>query len=287
MNELLQVLTGTVTTRPYVFTFFAAYLLAAVPHIGWKRVTIFTIAGYLVAFSSEFSSINTGFPYGWYYYIDKTSAHELWVAGVPFFDSLSYVFLSYCSYATALFILSPLKRTGFHIIPLETVRLRRSMAALLLGALLQTYLDIIIDPVALQGDKWFLGRIYGYRETGYHFGVPLSNYIGWFFVSLVMIFILQRLTVTISGQNPRPPSGVGSFPGSSLVPVGLYASVIIFNITIAVSMQEITVALAGLFSVLLPATIIFMLAIKRVNRHTRGELAEHLTDFPWSAAGNR
>lgn len=287
MTDFFQLATGTVVTRPYVFAFFAAYLLAAIPHIGWKRVTIFTIAGYLVAFSSEFSSINTGFPYGWYYYIDRTSSHELWVAGVPFFDSISYVFLSYCSYATALFILSPLKRTGFHIIPLETVRLRRSLAVLLLGALLQTHLDIIIDPVALQGDKWFLGRIYGYREAGYHFGVPLSNYIGWFFVSLVMIFILQRLTVTIAGQNRRPPAGVGSFPGSSLVPVGLYLSVIIFNISIAVSINEITIALAGIFSVLLPATIIFLSAIKRVNRHSRDELAEHLTDFPWSMAGGR
>ena len=287
MTEIFQLVTGTVVTRPYVFAFFAAYLLAAIPHIGWKRVTFFTIAGYLVAFSSEFSSINTGFPYGWYYYIDRTSARELWVAGVPFFDSISYVFLSYCSYATALFILSPLKRIGFQIIPLETVRLRRSLTALLLGALLQTHLDIIIDPVALQGDKWFLGRIYGYREAGYHFGVPLSNYIGWFFVSLVMIFILQRLTATIHGQNQHPPAGVCSFPGSSLLPVGLYLSVVIFNISIAISIHEITIALAGLFSVLLPAIIIFILAVKRVNRHTRDELAEHLTDFPWSTAGGR
>ncbi|NJD90246.1 MAG: carotenoid biosynthesis protein [Geobacter sp.] len=287
MAEFFQVVTGTVITRPYVFAFFAVYLLAAIPHIGWKRVTIFTIAGYLVAFSSELASINTGFPYGWYYYIDKTSSHELWVAGVPFFDSISYVFLSYCSYATALFILSPLKRTGLHIIPLETVRLRRSLAALLLGALLQTYLDIIIDPVALQGDRWFLGRIYGYRESGYHFGVPLSNYVGWFFVSLVMIFILQRLAATIRGLKPSPPSGIGSFPGSSLIPPALYLSVIIFNISIAVAIGEMTIALSGFFAVLLPVAMALLLAIRRINRHTRDELAEHLTDFPWSAASSR
>lgn len=287
MNELFHVLIGTVVTRPYVFAFFAVYFLAAIPHIGWRRVTIFTIAGYLVAFSSELSSINTGFPYGWYYYIDKTSSHELWVAGVPFFDSISYVFLSYCSYATALFILSPLKRIGFHIIPLETVRLRRSLAALLLGALLQTFLDIIIDPVALQGDKWFLGRIYGYRETGYHFGVPVSNYIGWFFVSLVMIYILQRLTAAINGRSMNPPAGVCNFPGSSLVSPGLYLCVILFNISIAFSIQETTIALSGIFSVLLPAAIILILAIKRVNRYNREELAEHLKDFPWSVAGGR
>ena len=84
MPEFLQLAAGTVSMRPYVFAFFAAYLLAAVPHMGWKRVAIFTLLGYLTAFASEFSSINSGFPYGWYYYLDKTSNRELWIAGVPF-----------------------------------------------------------------------------------------------------------------------------------------------------------------------------------------------------------
>ena len=101
----MDILIGTFTMRPYVFAFFAAFLLACVPHIGWRKTFQFTAAGYLIAFSSEWLSINTGFPYGWYYYIDTTSMRELWVAGVPFFDSISYVFLAYCSYSTALFIL--------------------------------------------------------------------------------------------------------------------------------------------------------------------------------------
>ncbi len=91
----------TIVMRPYVFTFFAAFLLACVPHLGWRKTLIFTLAGYLIAFTSEKLSITTGFPYGWYYYIDDTSHQELWVWGVPFFDSLSYVFLTYCSYTTA------------------------------------------------------------------------------------------------------------------------------------------------------------------------------------------
>ena len=75
--------------RPYVFAFLAAYLVAAVLHLGWRSTLWFTVVGYLIAFASEFSSINTGFPYGWYYYIDVTKDQELWIAGVPFFDSLS------------------------------------------------------------------------------------------------------------------------------------------------------------------------------------------------------
>jgi uncharacterized membrane protein len=284
MPEVLHQITGTVLMRPYVFAFLAVYLLAAVPHLGWKRVAAFTVCGYLTAFASEYSSINTGFPYGWYSYIDTTCSHELWIAGVPFFDSLSYVFLCYCSYATAIFILAPLKTVNRSPIVLETLSLRRSFATLLLGALLQTYLDIIIDPVALQGERWFLGKIYSYRETGYHFGIPLSNYSGWFIVSLVMIFLLQRIAIS-AGIRAVPPAGVRYFPGSCLLPVCLYLAVIVFNLIVALMIKEMTIAMTGIFITLLPAVIVLLLAIRRLNRCSRDELAEHLHDFPWSPAG--
>jgi len=284
MKELVQLAVGTVSMRPYVFAFFAAYLIVSVPHLGWKRVTGFTVLGYLTAFLSEFSSINTGFPYGWYYYIDRTSSQELWLAGVPFFDSISYVFLCYCSYATALFILSPLKFSQKNLLPLETLSLRRSVSALFLGALLQTYLDIIIDPVALQGKQWFLGEIYGYREAGHHFGVPLTNYLGWFVVSSLMIFPLQRLAGWRSSSS-SPPLGVCNFPGSSLLPVLLYLSIIIFNLVIVVQINQMTIAISGFFTMLLPLAMSIILATRRINRYSREELAEHLRDFPWSAAG--
>jgi uncharacterized membrane protein len=286
MEEVFLLTIGTVSMRPYVFAFFAAYLFVAVPHLGWKRVAVFTVAGYLLAFASEVSSINTGFPYGWYYYIDTTSNRELWIAGVPFFDSLSYVFLCYCSYATALLILSPLKTAGKNLFVLETFSIRRSFSALLLGSLLQVYLDIIIDPVALQGDRWFLGKIYGYRDTGVHFGVPLSNYIGWWGVSAIMVFTLQRLSVTGFGKSTAP-SGACSFPGSSLLPAVLYLSVIIFNIAIALYINEMAIATTGLFIITLPLVIVMIQAVRRINRYNRDELADHLRDFPWSHAGAR
>ena len=148
MKDFIQLLAGTVAMRPYVFAFLLAYLLAAGCHLGWRKTMLFAIAGYLIAFLSEYSSIHTGIPYGWYYYIDTTSGKELWIAGVPFFDSLSYVFLTYCSYATALLVVSPLKIWRWNLVILETCRIRKSLSVLILGSMLQVFLDIIIDPVA-------------------------------------------------------------------------------------------------------------------------------------------
>ena len=286
MQDPAQLINGTVTMRPYVFAFFAAYLCVAVPHLGWKKVGIFTVAGYLIAFASEFSSINNGFPYGWYYYIDATKSKELWIAGVPFFDSLSYVFLAYCSYATALFIVSPLRGWRWDLVTLETRAIRRSFAVVFLGSLLQVFLDIIIDPVALQGSRWFLGQIYGYREAGVHYGVPISNYLGWWLVGFLMILALQLIDRTVARQVERP-AGVCGMPFRSLLGPLLYLSVISFNLTMTLLIGERQLAVTGIFTYVLPLAIVVTLAIRRTNRYSKEELAEHLRDFPYSSAGGR
>lgn len=283
MPHLLEIAIGTFTMRPYVFAFFAAFLLACVPHIGWRRTGIFTLAGYFIAFGSEWLSINTGFPYGWYYYIDTTSCRELWIAGVPFFDSLSYVFLSYCSYATALFIISPLKSWRWNLITLETRAIRRSFSALLLGSFLQTFLDIVIDPVALQGRRWFLGQIYGYREAGLHFGVPLSNYAGWLLTSFCLIAALQLIDARRLDDAPK---GAINLPFRSLLGPVLYLSVLLFNITMMLMIGERFMALCAALMFTLPILMVLVLALKRANRYSKDELGGHLRDYPWSPAGS-
>ncbi len=282
MPHFLELAIGTVALRPYVFAFFGAFLLVCVPHVGWKRTLAFTLAGYSVAFGSEWLSINTGFPYGWYYYIDTTSSRELWVAGVPFFDSLSYVFLAYCSYATALFILSPLKAWRWNLVSLETRSIRRSFAALLLGALLQTCLDIVIDPVALQGRRWFLGQIYGYREPGIHFGVPLTNYAGWLLTSFCLIAAFQLIDARRQGDRA---AGVVALPFHSLMGPLLYLSVLLFNIGVTLYIGEKFMALCGVLMYTLPFVMVVVLALGRVNRFTQEQLGDHLRDYPWSPAG--
>ncbi|RQW89850.1 MAG: carotenoid biosynthesis protein [Geobacter sp.] len=283
MDDIVRIAVGTFTMRPYVFAFLAVYLVAAVTHLGWKKTLTFTVAGYLIAFISEYSSINTGIPYGWYYYIDTTKTQELWIAGVPFFDSLSYVFLTYCSYTAALLTVSPIKTCKWNLVSLETRSIRCSFAVLLLGSLYQVFLDIVIDPVALQGNRWFLGQIYGYREAGGHFGVPLSNYIGWWVVSLVLVFTLQRIDARMT-RNKEKPAGIANLPYRSLLGPVLYLSVLIFNLAVTISIGEQLMAMTGIFMFTLPVVIVTVLLVRRANRCSREELAEHLKDYPYMTA---
>ncbi|MCM0084304.1 carotenoid biosynthesis protein [Geomonas sp. Red32] len=285
MADWLNVAVGTFTMRPYVFAFFASYLVAAVLHLGWRKTLWFTVVGYLIAFASEFSSINNGFPYGWYYYIDTTKSRELWIAGVPFFDSLSYVFLCYCSYCAALLVLAPVKRVKGDLVLLETGRIRRSLSALLLGSLFQVFLDIITDPVALQGHRWFLGQIYGYREAGVHFGVPFSNYLGWWLVSAVMIAALQLIDRLV-GKGKEKPAGIVRAPYRALYAPFLYLCVVAFNLSVTWYIGENLMAVTGVYIFTLPVVMAVVLLAKKINRYHKDELADHLREFPWSPASS-
>ena len=278
--EFFPLLFQTVQLRPYVFVFLLAYIFGCSMHLGLKRALLFSVAGYLIAWVSEYSSIHNGVPYGYYYYIEHTKGRELWVLGVPFMDSLSYVFLAYAGYSMALMVISPVVRFGRRVYLLETKKIRNSLAARFLGALLFVYLDIIIDPVALQGHKWFLGQIYGYPGKGVYFGVPISNFIGWYVVGCLMIYALQKIDRSLD----RCTDYVGhKFPWRSLIGPGLYFGILIFNLSVTFSIGEYHMGWVGIFLLLLPTVLGYLiLTAKRTSEEIRSAMELHLQDFPQS-----
>ncbi|MDP6735606.1 MAG: carotenoid biosynthesis protein, partial [Nitrospinaceae bacterium] len=154
--ECLTLLWGTVLLRPYVFVFLAVYLTIAILNMGVVRSIVFTVLAYTIAFISEYSSTRNGFPYGFYSYIETTRDQELWISNVPFMDSLSFTFLAYVAYTMALFLWSPLKKNRWDIRLVENEHIRRSLKVVFSGAVLFMLMDVIIDPVAFRGDRWFL-----------------------------------------------------------------------------------------------------------------------------------
>lgn len=175
--KFLSLFWSTIMLRPYVFAFFMLFFILAVRSLGWKRAILFTAIAWATAFLAELSSIHIGFPFGLYHYIEATRGRELWIWGVPFMDSLSFTFLAYASYMVAL-----------HLIPSG-----RRISVLILATALFVLLDVVIDPLALRGDRWFLGKIYFYSEGGLYFGVPLSNFFGWAIVGFTILALFQAI----------------------------------------------------------------------------------------------
>ena len=94
----------TLLLRPYVFFFLAVALVAAARFLGWKRTCALFGITWLTAFVCEYSSTRIGFPFGDYYYTGSTVGEELYLANIPFMDSLSFTFLLYASYCLALWL---------------------------------------------------------------------------------------------------------------------------------------------------------------------------------------
>jgi len=276
---LWTLLLGTVALRPYVFVFLAVYLVSNTLVFGWLQTVCFTIGGYLLVFLAEYSSTRTGFPFGFYYYIDATRGQELWLSDVPFMDSLSFTFLAHASYMTALFLCAPLWRRRSDVQIVDTKAIRRSSSVLVLAVTLFVLIDVVIDPVALRGDRWFLGQIYGYYEEGVYFGVPLANFLGWAIVGLGLI-TLHRLLDGVYRARPRRARGASWLPYRGLIGPLLYLGVFGFNVGVTFWIGEKTLGVVDLF-LFGPLLILAWTQLRRPsNQATPDDLAAHYEDYP-------
>ncbi len=236
MTETAGLLLSTVLLRPYVFLFLALYLWAASSAIGWRRTALFTAIAWAVAFSAEYSSTRNGIPFGFYSYTQVTRGRELYVSNVPFMDSLSFTFLAYVGFALAQWLRLPMG-AGEH----EVAGLRRSPAVLCLSAFLFMLIDVLIDPLALRGDRWFLGKIYEYPSPGVYFGVPLSNFLGWGVVGFVIVALFQQVDRALPAEAA---SGRGVRP--LLLGAALYYLILAFNLTMTFVIGEHLLGVVGI-----------------------------------------
>jgi putative membrane protein len=244
MRTLPRLLLGSLLLRPYVYAFLALHLTGASALLGWSRTIAFTLITWGVAFLAEASSIRTGIPFGWYYYVPTTADRELWIAGVPFFDSLSFPFLLVSSYGLAWLLLFEMAARGPEAGDGGWPRPPRLMH-LAVATFLFVLVDVVIDPVALRGDRWFLGQIYGYPEPGVYFGVPLANFLGWGLVGAVATALYHAW----EGRQLLLRA-VGSRGRAWLCP-GLYFIVLAFNLTVTFVLGEWWLGVCGLMLSLL------------------------------------
>lgn len=271
--EFFALLVNTLLLRPYVFVFLAAFLWIGSRLLGWPRTAAFFFPTWITAFLCEFSSTRTGIPFGWYHYTGSTKGQELYIANVPFMDSLSFAFLLFASYCVALAFLLPgvPGRSGRRWPPPFVLdpAVRRSWPVLSLTVLLFALIDVVIDPVALRGEEWFLGRIYYYPEPGVHFGVPIANYLGWAVVGLISLsayfFCDRRLSPSSMPSGNLIPRETASHAGPAasrwiLLGCGLYYGVLIFNLAVTFAIGETLIGVTGVL-MYLPITVLLTFRI--------------------------
>jgi len=221
-------LVGTFQLRPYVFGFLAFFLVAALRDLGRARTGTFLLWGGAVALVAELVSTRVGIPFGLYHYTGDTRAVELFLGDVPFFSPLSFPFLAYGAFCLARGTLGP----GW-----ATTRAGQVRMVAVSGALMML-LDVVIDPLAVRGGRWFLGHIFYYPDGGLYFGVPLSNFLGWLVVGWITIG-----GIVWAGKTRGPEATDPGAPGPG---IALYYLVLAVNLSVTLWIGEELIAAAGL-----------------------------------------
>jgi putative membrane protein len=155
-------------------------------HYRLRGILVFAGLCVVVGNLTENLSIHTGFPFGRYYFVELMGPK---LFAVPVLLGLAYIGMSYVSWTVARLIVGKPEAqvAGWRIVALPAV-----------ASLGMVAWDLAQDPVwatILHGWVW--------RDGGAWFGVPVSNYLGWygtvFTIYLFFALYLRRWPVNESG----------------------------------------------------------------------------------------
>lgn len=130
----------------------------------WQKVIRFFLVAFLIGMLVEIVGVQTGFPFGAYYYTPLLG----WsVAGVPLLIGINWFLL-------AIGILSGLNQ----VLRSSSIYLKSFCAAALMMGL-----DLLIEPFAIEHGLW----VWESNE------VPIQNYLAWYIISFIIFIIGFRL----------------------------------------------------------------------------------------------
>lgn len=172
------------------------------PKLGARRMTLFVAWGSLIGAASELIGTMTGVPFGAYAYTTwmgpKIAGH------VPYFIPLSWFAMSILSLDLAQRV--------------TTSRWRR----ILLATVFMVLWDVSLDPAM---GRFAQTTFWSYPGGGFYYGMPLSNWAGWFGVSLIIMIGYEWLCGGLPATDRRAPLVYGVnclFPILLCLLYGLY-----------------------------------------------------------------
>jgi uncharacterized membrane protein len=172
-----------ITLLPLVFVFVHGSVAYR-----FRDVCFFAAVTMVVSNLSENTSILTGFPFGRYYYTDILGP-KLFL--VPLLVGPAYLGTGYLSWMLARIILGA---SG------SGVAGRERFTVPLLASFIMVSWDLAMDPVTAT-----INRQWIWLDGGGYFGVPFSNFMGWFltvyvFFQIFALYLRRRHVIYASVQ---------------------------------------------------------------------------------------
>jgi len=192
IGRVLQLFVGTVPNILIVILQVVPAALFALVH-GWRLyrprgILVFSLLCLGIGSAAESLSLRTGIPFGHYTFTDLMGPKIL---GLPILLALAYLGMGYVSWVVASLILRSDERglSGSRVLWVPA-----------LASFLMLAWDLSMDAVWANVDRAWI-----WLDGGAYFGVPPSNFIGWF-LTAYLYYQLFALYVRDRAVESRPAS---------------------------------------------------------------------------------
>jgi uncharacterized membrane protein len=168
----------------------AACVHAALTY-GWKDALALLVICVVITFTIENIGVATGLPFGHYHF--KLASNLPHVGAIPIIVGPLWFGMGYFSWVLAGTLLGAQARPNrkFELFALPIV-----------AAFVMTQWDVVIDP-----PNSTISKAWIWHDGGAHFGVPLSNYLGWLLTSWLFyqafaLYLNRRRYVSAQSAEP-------------------------------------------------------------------------------------
>jgi putative membrane protein len=206
-GRICQLYPETISVQLIVFMQVVPPAVLALVHgtilYGVKGMSTFAAFCLGVGAACEILSLHTGFPFGHYYF---TSLMGPSLFHVPILLVLAYLGIGYCSWVLSLLILEYRNKplTGYGVISVP-----------LLASLIMLAWDLSMEAIWSTIDRAWI-----WRDGGSFYGVPMSNFLGWYFTAFLFY---QAFALYCRNSPMKPPPSSRSYWRAAILCYGICA----------------------------------------------------------------
>jgi uncharacterized membrane protein len=169
---VISVMPQSIPPAFLVLTLVAFALIHGALRYRWSGILIFIVICLVVSNILENTSILTGFPFGHYHYTGVLGP-KLFL--VPLLIGPAYVSAGYLAWVLSTVLVGDVRRDS---------RALETFVVPFIASFIMVVWDLCMDPTSSTIRHWWI-----WEQGGGYFGVPLTNYLGWFFT----VYIFYQL----------------------------------------------------------------------------------------------
>ncbi len=190
----------------------------------WSGILIFLVMCLVVSNLLENTSILTGFPFGHYYY---TSGLGPKLFLVPLAIGPFYFGTGYLAWVLATVLIGDVRPKGSWF---------TTFAVPFMASFMMVAWDLGMDPT-----NSTIRHLWIWEQGGGYFGVPLTNYLGWFFTVYVFFqFFALYLRLRKASREGEEPTLPRSYYAQAIVMYAVIGLVIVVNYLVGSTNTAIT-----------------------------------------------